>query len=247
MLNRFLGFRSLTFAVFTMATLGSADRALAATFSNTADFSASSNPNGVWTYGSTPTLGGAFTPFTTQGTNGALAGWVGPTQASLVQNVTSSPFSAASADWFPGEMNLHPGSDGAASVLRFRAPATTLYDVSAVFYGIDAYPTSTDVHVLINGVSVFDALVNSYRGAGQSHTHTNLALAADDTVDFVVGWGANGSYYYDATGLSVTITQVPEPGTLLLVLSGLGVAGACARSRSRNLSRTVRASGQERQ
>jgi hypothetical protein len=47
------------------------------------DFSNSCNPIGQWSYGSTPTLGGAFTLFTRTGTitfqaqNGAVGQWVG--------------------------------------------------------------------------------------------------------------------------------------------------------------------------
>jgi hypothetical protein len=47
------------------------------------DFSNSCNPTGQWSYGSTPTLGGAFTLFTQTGTitfqvvNGAVGEWVG--------------------------------------------------------------------------------------------------------------------------------------------------------------------------
>jgi hypothetical protein len=219
--------------VSLLAVIASPLSARATSFSNTADFSASSNPNGPWGYGWESTLGGTFTAYTTPYTSAGLDGWTSVSGGNVEQNNTSSTITAASATWYPGEMSLHPSGTGNLSVVRFTVPATSLYDVSAWFYGVDAHPTTTDVHVLINGVSVFDAFVNSYRGVGQTYTTTGWSLAAGDTLDLAVGWGANLNYGWDSTGLSATITQVPEPGTLALISFGLLGLGTRTRRSER--------------
>ena len=52
------------------------------------------------------------------------------------------------------------------------------------------------------------------------------ALVANDTIDFAVGFGTNGTYFNDSTGLQGTITVVtPEPASAILILSGLALCG----------------------
>ena len=129
----------------------------------------------------------------------------------------------------PGETWMHPGQLGQISVLRFTAPGSGGYDVSAGFYGIDAKPTSTGVHVLVNGVSVFDDVVSSYRGTPQTYSATVL-LSGGDTVDIAVDWGPNNDWGWDSTGVTATIVSTPPPA--LLLLAG-GLAGLTRIARAR--------------
>jgi hypothetical protein len=64
-----------------------------------------------------------------------------------------------------------------------------------------------------------------------------LSLNAGDTVDFAVGFAAN-NYNYDSTGFDAAISETPEPGTMGLLVSSLGVLGLVARRRrSTNLGK----------
>lgn len=104
--------------------------------------------------------------------------------------------------WPPRQVALHPGPHGEYSVVRWTAPAADRYRIAATFTGFAK--ATTDVHILHNGRSQFDALLN-IGGSPNAATHTSeLAMAKGDTIDFVVGWG-NGSYGSDSTALTVAI------------------------------------------
>jgi hypothetical protein len=104
--------------------------------------------------------------------------------------------------WPPRQVALHPGPQGQYSVVRWTAPAEGRYHVAARFDGLAK--ATTDVHILHNGKLRFDAELNI---GGKPNTATDtgeLALAKDDTIDFVVGRG-DGNYGSDSTALTATI------------------------------------------
>ncbi|MCX6901068.1 MAG: glycoside hydrolase family 2 [Verrucomicrobia bacterium] len=104
--------------------------------------------------------------------------------------------------WPPRQVALHPGPHGEYSVARWTAPAADRYAIAATFAGLAK--ATTDVHILLNGRSQFDALLN-VAGGPNAVTHTReLALAKGNTLDFVVGWG-NGGYGSDSTALTAMI------------------------------------------
>ena len=119
----------------------------------------------------------------------------------------------------PGQLAFHPGPQDQYSVIRFTNPIAGTYELASTFTGIDHDgPTTTDVHVLLNGVSLFSDLVNEY---GVPHIFsTTLAINAGDRLDFEVGYGTNQNYYYDSTGIAAQMVMVPEPATITLLLGG---------------------------
>src|SRR5271166_5060477 len=171
-------------------------------FNAASDFSLNSNPNGVWSYGYSTTLGGPFLLYTSSSTS--VAGnpdWI-TWQANIGVNGTPDIFKNTAAtdeqtegaNLEPGELALHPGPDGEISIARWTAPGAESISLSTTFTGRDnVNGTTTDVHVFRNGSSLFDREVTGFGpGSDQSFT-TSLAVQQGDTIDFAVGFGSDGN------------------------------------------------------
>lgn len=182
-----------------------------------AQFSATSNPAGVWTYGYETVLGQE----STFGLSHILAGppglvapgvdaWGGNAtpegQPSVSHNHTSQTVSAGTVFWGPDELTLHPGPNGEYAILRFTAPTAGLYRVAASFAPRDTNPNFVDVHILHNGASFFDADVSTVSVTAPT---ADRLLAAGDTIDFAVGVGQDGQFNFGTTLLEATVTNVP--------------------------------------
>ncbi len=243
-------------ALASLGLLGLASgRASAAqhVYDASADFSPADNPSpldgGVFSYGVETTLGSSFSLYTqtyTQTGNGggSLQGWGtsngGP--PALAKNTSGTTFNLTNGSTItiaPDQLELHPGPNGEYSVLRFTAPTTSNFSFSGDFNGADSHPTTTDVHVLLNNVSIADGGIN-VNGGGNTATlsSSSLALTKGQTLDFVVGYG-NGTYNYDSTGLYAKVTDlnapVPEASTTvsLGLLLCLGLSGLVFSARRR--------------
>ena len=228
-----------TFVACALFASGIGSTAYAAPSWNAAnDFNASTNPSGAWSYGWTSTLGGAFTAFSINGAGYGVDLWQKSGWPAVFHNPTSSALDtwSGTAHLEPGVLVAHPGSQGELAVVRWTAQSSGSYAVNAGFYGISqsGQVTTTDVHVLKNGVSSFDGLVEghwAYENVRVGPTVLNFSLNAGDHVDFVVGYGSNNDYHFDSTRLDATITAVPEPETYAMLLAGLGLVGVIARRR----------------
>lgn len=144
--------------------------------------------------------------------------------------IATNTNSVVSGGLGPGELLVHPMGTSSAytfAVIRWTAPGTGLYNISASWYAISTIPAAGGVESFIvrNGIALDTntvapgATVNNYR---------SLALNKDDTIDFVLGPGANGNNANDSTIVSATITLVPELSSVLL--AGLA-APLCLRRR----------------
>jgi len=105
----------------------------------------------------------------------------------VTRNSNKRPLTGLGITWQPGQMALHPGPKGEYSVLRWTGPADGEYSVAAIFTGI-AKEATTDVHVLHNGRSLHDGLINVADRGNESAYSRALTIAKDDTLDFVVGF-----------------------------------------------------------
>lgn len=210
-----------------------------------ADFSTAANPNGVWVYGSASALDGSLTPFTSAvansaGATGTISKWstTGIDSLGVGQAGASGFTCCGSVEFAPDALTLHPSSGGLYAVLRYVAPAAGTYSFSGSFYGQDylgrGSGTTTDVHVrtgsapgdlftgAVSGFQGFTGSTNTTFGTAPSQAFSGtVALAAGQGLDFAVGYGANGDYFYDSTGLTLTVSAVPEPATTALWLMGL--------------------------
>jgi hypothetical protein len=157
-------------------------------------------------------------------TNG-LSGWLGnqgvDNSPYVVKNVTASPVRYANTTWQPGQLAINPVV-GFYGVLRWTAPSSGLFNITATFSGLSSAlgGDSTDVHILLNGTSIFDSIV---LGSPSPVKYSGIQnLANGDRIDFAVGIGPDGNDYEDTTALAASIVAVPEPSTLGLVGAGLG-------------------------
>jgi hypothetical protein len=238
-----LGLVPLTLAWLALAV---PPAARAASFDVAADFSATNNPNTPWSYGTSATLGGAFTLLPHNGvlfadtTNAPIAEWyaaqsgVGP---AVLHNGNATPQTfGQTVALDAGQYEVGPGTPDFV-VTRWIAPSAGTYQVSALFEGMSfVVGATTDVHVLLNGNSLFSAAVDGWAGRpyistprfGPSPSQSyaaSLTLATGDVLDFAVGNGGNGQAF-DVVGLSAqirTAVAVPEPASLTLL--GFGAAG----------------------
>lgn len=224
--------RSLT-SVALGVTLAVASSETSAAFDYASDFSISSNPNGFWTYGYSTTLTAPLTLYTVASTNAdGLIGWSSTIANSPIAggNPTDKVVtSLGSIVYQPDQFVLHPGSLGQYSRARLTLATNDTYSIVGAFSGIDRTGTTTDVHVLVNGVSVYDALVNGF-GSTASFSLT-AQLPANSTIDFAVGYGSNRTWFFDTTALTANVSPVPEPGGLALTLFGLVALGGVFRRR----------------
>ncbi len=215
-------FRAVLGAAIAFWTVSSAFVARATTYDIGADFSLASNPNGVWTYGYESSLGSTLILYQSSSNSSELEAWgVAPADW---YNSTSNPIGTSGTVITPPHTAaFHPGSAGQYSVYRFTAPTSEIYQLSSSFFSIDTVPGGTDVHVLDNGTQLFGANVSS---SSATNFDTYLILSAGEMVDFAVGYGIDGNFYNNSTGIVATLTSgvtpAPEPSTFALV------AMACA-------------------
>ena len=229
--------------VLLAAGLSAARPAAAQTYDAAGDFSASANPNGVWSYGYENTLGGTLNLYTAQFTPTAnIAGWNNNISADVplvIKNFgTTADSSFADIVLQAGQLAFHPGPQDQFSVVRFTAAQDGLFSLTSGFVPVTTDGTTTDVHVLENGLSLFDGNVSGTYNApnGTSYNNDALSLHAGDTLDFAVGYGADGNYGSDSTGISATLVAAPVPEASTTISLGLMLAlglGAVAVARRR--------------
>ncbi len=174
-----------------------------------AQFSGTDNPNGVWSYGCTQSLGAAFQLTQPNTPQPGLYQWgLNPCPVQLGYNSTNASITRGTVLIPSHTMVFGPGQQDQNAVLRFTAPASGNYKVQAVFWGDDFVgPTTTDVHVLHNGVGLYTGEVTGFgRPSSDQSFTTTISVAAGDTIDFAVGYGTDGNYFYDNTGFSAVIT-----------------------------------------
>ncbi len=224
-----------TFTVALFSAHLSLLSASAAVYDAAADFSLASNPNGVWSYGWEASTGSAFILDTDSLNNGQVSAWrgdlAGDGNPAVYRNNSAAPVQLGTVE-FPADTSLlfHPGPGGQNSVVRFTAPSTGDYIVSAEFTAQDVVaPSTKDVHVLDDNVSIFNGLIGSY-GSSTGLSPDTLFLTAGDTIDFTVGTDGN-AYVYDSVGLDALVTTagVPDGASTINLLTcgifGLGLFG----------------------
>jgi len=204
-----------------LASIGGIPSAIfaAADYDLSRDFSTSTNPNGAWTYGYKNTLSGDVVPFGlfTQGADqgGALQDiWLRTfgTPSAIFHNGSSVTGSSdgGAGTFPPGTVFLVPGYEGNVDnfgAIRFIAPASGDYSVNCdVRSYLDAPPGGdADFHVVKNGTELFGIFLPNFGSSGYTNT---LSVASGDSLDFLVGRGADGHLYGSGLKIKLTISPV---------------------------------------
>lgn len=185
----------------------------------TAEFSATTNPSGVWSYGWMPTDFSSFNLITGTVIDPASGStiWSSPVGAHLWVNTDG----VTHAGIAPGQMSLHPGVATEAAVLRFTAPTSGIAVVDAEFFAGDTGLMSLG---LLLDTDFFGGFVWTATNLG-TVTTAPLVVSAGDTIDFVVF----GGYASGNTGLAATVdfesTETPAsvsaPPAVAAFLTGL--------------------------
>lgn len=142
-------------------------------FNPATDFSTTSNPHGVWSFGSEPTTtpGAAsialFTNFYMY--SGPVGEWYnGVTQTPCVtENLSGSTYTDGPTVWQPGQLVFHAGGYYAPpntyAVVRFTAPTAGTYTIQAVFsnQSLGGYAGQA-VAVYEDGTPLFGSTLGSY-------------------------------------------------------------------------------------
>jgi hypothetical protein len=191
------------------------------------DYSPTSNPNGVWSYGYS-TVANPNT-FVAYDTNQYLVAGVNFWDSSSLtdnptvsKNMTNSAVTWSTATWQADQLALHPGRNNEFSIIRFTAPANCTYTLEGSFIGIDEQGATTDVKVILNGTTWFSDELN-YNGNGNTSNFLGtVTMNAGDTLDFRVGDGGNGPLF-DSTGFEAVVVCIPEPSSLFLGAASTGL------------------------
>lgn len=188
------------------------------------EFNDATNPSSVWTYCSKVLVSSTnctlmTAPFVSLwGTQ--VKGWTAPAGAPLiVHNVNPVAITGPIGYPYPvtippHSLVLHPGPNGEYAVLRFTAPLAGSYRISGQFWAADdnSTATTTDVWVVLNNNTVppvYSGSLDYLSGARfASFSCKTITLRPGDTLDFQVGYGSNGSYYFDSTGLNAVIEKI---------------------------------------
>lgn len=223
--------KPLAAAVLALSAFGAS---AAPVYDVAADFSVTNNPSGVWTYGETNGFGGAFTKFTDSGTTSTIDFWRGANPAFgtpvLYHNNSVTPFTSGSVSYGPFEAGFHPGVGDRDTTYRFTAPTSGLYAFNGRFFGQDTVGTTTEVRLFVNSLQQGAPIDVTGFGAPSTQLRAStFTLAAGDFLDISVG--NRGSVFNDSTGLAVTISAVPEPQTVGLMLAGLAMVGVAGKRR----------------
>ena len=226
-----------------------ASAALGQTWDAAADLLANEKPDGAqdlanpnatvpeWSYGYRETSGGAaltlFSSAAGEHTNAAfgdenLEGWNSPGFSFTIPIILVN---VSQAD--PAGLLMHPQNEGDArtyDVVRWTAPAAGTYDVSATWVDSDTGGgNGAEAFLALNGTLVPGFLGAFANGGSATYDNNALALSAGDTLDFVLGPGADGGFGNDSTTFNADIALVPEPASL--ALAALGGLGLLARRR----------------
>jgi len=192
------------------------------------DFSIAANPNGVWSYGYERRVGTDFALLThstmTPLSNGAvIERWdvadTVPLPAVLHNASTETARSNGGQAVFPpGTVWFFPGAstnEGGLASARFGVIRLTVPEGAGGNYSLQttvrspysaAIAGDSDFHVLVDGSQIFHKALSGTQGTSFSD---QLSLGPGDTIDFVIGRGADNRARASALKIAASLVQMP--------------------------------------
>lgn len=122
----------------------------------------------------------------------------------VTHNGTTADLSWDDTTWTPGQFALHPGLSGEYAVVRWTCPEAGQYSMTARFGTGSAKPTTTDIHLFLNGSPLFESFLNLGAQGRTANISRDFPGQPGDTLDVVVGMG-DDSPYSDTTLLALTL------------------------------------------
>lgn len=123
-------------------------------------------------------------------------------------NHTDQPIEYRGSSWPPGQLALHPGDHpyygGQYGAIRWIAPETALYTVSAKFTGLASGGATPELYILLNDRCLYQAALNSAGQGNTQHYQAELSLTQGDPL-YVVAGGGPKTNFPDTAGLDMTI------------------------------------------
>ena len=190
------------------------------------------NPNGAWSYGYQSAVGAALNLMVSQqvvqSENGLpILLWHSQGAPAVYANTNETTAISGGEAYPPHIAWCYAGGEGSGRnfvTMRFTVPTDGggVYRIaSAVAPRISSGGDDSDFHVAKNGTELF----SQFLGATESGGYTNsIALQAGDTIDFLVGRGANGRLF--GSGLKIQATISLETNTPLEPPAGLVANGS---------------------
>ena len=207
------------------STVGAAAPAVGTTWDGVAEFSSTDNPNGPWSFGRSPTAGGAIT-LNDAGTQSGLPiwSWAGAGWGQAIYNNTTGTVGLSGGLAIePGELFLHPSSNNTKSVMSFAAPSAGCFQANTNLELVDVQGGNVDVSLFGGGTSLFSTNMSGF-GATSANAVDSVFLDAGDAISLYIGFGTNGNYFDDSVGTQFTATYVGAG----VDTTGDGNADSCA-------------------
>ncbi len=168
----------------------------------TNEFSLTNNPNGVWSYGSKPSVNGSFTIFSNIRNDAVnnFFGWNFSSSGAEYDICVIKNYSGNFVYGVPsGYVTLHPGPNPSNihTVVRWTAPISGTISIQGSYLAGDS--GLVDLYIVQNSITFW-----SQTSTSNAHNFNEAkTVNAGDTIDFVVGNSDN--YFGDSTPLDLTI------------------------------------------
>lgn len=210
-------------ALCVVFTLGAASLVRANVWNVTSQFSAASNPNGQWSYGWFDSGFTTFTLFTENRNtvsdpawyNSSLDAWV------WINNTGSTSYGVPN-----GWLSLAPGTGSEAPIARWTAQDSGTVRVVGQYLVGD----SREMDLMIfTGNATTPKKDTLWTGKDAGSFDFTVSVAPNDTLNFAI----YGGYSFGNTPLEATISTIPEPVTVGLLLGAGTLVLVWRRSRRR--------------
>lgn len=173
------------FILTLLVVFGFCSVAHAVVYSPRTNFSPTNNPNGVWSYGYSTSLGGMMTLYPNHVVNPdgfyaweVSSNWIKIPHVTLIDKPLPWGFVPDS-----DELGFHPGRYGECSIIRWTAPSDGTSTITNDFR--NAGGGVMQVYVYHNANKLFDAVLPNM-GAASPIYNSTLSVHAGDKIDYVV-------------------------------------------------------------